>query len=122
MEPTEGQATWRCAADALGPGETATFDLRVRGKLVRGFLVNHDGAHRAYVNRCPHAGTPLDAWPNEFFTEDGRHLICATHGAVFAPESGLCLEGPCPGARLEPLPLTREGGELVVSAGPAGAR
>jgi nitrite reductase/ring-hydroxylating ferredoxin subunit len=122
VEPTEGQATWRCAADALGPGETVTFDLRVRGKLVRGFLVNHRGAHVAYVNRCPHAGTPLDAWPNEFFTEDGGYLICATHGAVFAPDTGVCVEGPCPGARLEPLPVARDGGELVVTAGPPGAR
>ncbi len=122
MEPTEGQATWRCAADALGPGETATFDLRVHGKLVRGFLVNHRGAHVAYVNRCPHAGTPLDAWPNEFFTEDGQYLICATHGAVFVPDTGVCVEGPCPGARLEPLSLAREGALLVVSAEGAGAR
>lgn len=121
MEPTEGQATWRCAADALGPGETATFHLRVRGKLVRGFLVNHGGAHVAYVNRCPHAGTPLDAWPNEFFTADGRYLICATHGAVFAPDTGLCVEGPCPGARLQALPVAREDGELVVTAAGASA-
>ena len=85
MEPTESPATWRCPADTLGPGQTATFDLRVRGRTVRGFLVNHEGGHHAYVNRCPHAGTPLDALPNEFFTEDGRYLICATHGAVFAP-------------------------------------
>ena len=116
MEPTESEATWRCAADALGPGETATFALRMRGRTVRAFLVNHEGGHHAYVNRCPHAGTTLDAWPNEFFTEDGRHLICATHGAVFAPDTGVCLEGPCPGTRLERLPVVRRGDELVVGA------
>lgn len=118
MEPTESQGTWRCAADALAPGQTAVFDLRVRGRIVRGFLVNHRGGYHAYVNRCPHAGTPLDVWPNEFFSEDGRHLICATHGAVFAPDTGICLEGPCPGARLEPLPVTRRGDELIVTAVP----
>ena len=64
------------------------------------------------------SGTPLDAWPNEFFTEDGRYLICVTHGAVFAPETGICLGGPCPGARLEPLSVTHRGGELVVSLAP----
>jgi nitrite reductase/ring-hydroxylating ferredoxin subunit len=85
---------------------------------VRGFLVNHDGGHHAYVNRCPHARTPLDAWPNEFFTEDGRYLICATHGAVFAPDSGICVEGPCPGTRLEPLSVAHRGGELVVALAP----
>ena len=37
MEPTESPATWRCPADTLGPGQTATFDLRVRGRTARGF-------------------------------------------------------------------------------------
>jgi nitrite reductase/ring-hydroxylating ferredoxin subunit len=110
-----GAASWSCEAAALGPGRTARFRLRrPDGRTVDGFVVNHEGVVRAYVNRCPHAGTPLDLWPNEFYTEDGRHLICATHGAIFAPDSGLCLEGPCPGARLEPLAVTRAGDRLVV--------
>ncbi|HSL50220.1 MAG TPA: Rieske (2Fe-2S) protein [Candidatus Deferrimicrobiaceae bacterium] len=115
MEPTGSETTWTCAVDALGPGQTARFDLLRGERRVQAFLVNHEGGHHAYVNRCPHAGTPLDAWPNEFFTEDGRYLICATHGAVFAPDTGLCLEGPCPGARLERLTVARRGDELVVS-------
>jgi len=73
------------------------------------------GGSYAYVNRCPHAGAPLDAWPNEFFTEDGRFLICATRGAIFAPETGVCVEGPCPGARLQPMRVERDGTGLVVT-------
>jgi nitrite reductase/ring-hydroxylating ferredoxin subunit len=107
--------SWRCAAGTLPPGRTATFRLLRGGRAVHGFIVNHGGRHFAYVNRCPHAGTTLDAWPNEFFTEDGRHLICATHGAVFQPDTGICVEGPCPGARLEALPIARDGESLVVS-------
>lgn len=116
MEPRESETTWRCAAGALEPGQTAKFELRLRGRTVSAFLLHHEGGHHAYVNRCPHAGTPLDWWPNEFFTEDGRYLICATHGAVFAPDTGLCLEGPCPGARLERLAVARRGGEIEVTA------
>ena len=115
MEPTQSETTWRCAAEAVAPGQTARFQLRIRGRAVHAFLVNHGDGHHAYLNRCPHAGTPLDQWPNEFFTEDGRYLICATHGAVFAPDTGLCLEGPCLGARLERLAVARRGDELVVS-------
>lgn len=115
MEPTARGASWQCATDALAPGQTAAFQLRCRGRMVPGFILNHDGAHHAYVNRCPHAGTPLDWWPNEFFTEDGRHLICATHGAVFAPDTGLCLEGPCPGARLDRLTVALRGEYLLVT-------
>jgi len=116
VEPTGGEATWTCAADALEPGQTAEFELIRGGRRIHSFLVNHGGGHHAYVNRCPHAGTPLDWWPNEFFTEDGRYLICATHGAVFAPDTGLCVDGPCPGARLERLTVARHGDDLVVDA------
>jgi nitrite reductase/ring-hydroxylating ferredoxin subunit len=106
---------WRCASGALGPGQTATFTLERAGRAVAGFIVNHHGRHFAYVNRCPHAGTPLDWWPNEFFTEDGRLLICATHGAVFQPDTGICVDGPCPGARLESLSVQDDGESLVVT-------
>jgi nitrite reductase/ring-hydroxylating ferredoxin subunit len=115
VEPaTEDPGTWSCAADMLAPGRTAKFRLRLRGKPVEGFIVNVNGSYHAYVNRCPHAGTSLDLWPNEFLTEDGRHLICSTHGAIFEQHTGLCVEGPCPGARLETLLVELDGASLVV--------
>lgn len=115
MEPvSEDPGAWSCAAHTLAPGQTATFRLVMRGKPVDGFIINTGGAYHAYVNRCPHAGTPLDLWPNEFLTEDGRHLICSTHGAIFEPGTGVCVEGPCPGARLEPLQVETSGSSVVV--------
>ena len=115
MEPTaDDPGPGSCAISAPLPGQTAKFRLERRGKVVEGFIINVDGSHRAYVNRCPHAGTPLDLWPNEFLTEDGQHLICATHGAIFEQHTGLCVEGPCPGARLESLPVELDGASLVV--------
>ena len=78
-------------------------------------MVNHAGRVHAYVNRCPHVGTPLDLWPNEFFAEDGRVLVCATHGAIFEPDTGLCPAGPCVGDSLQRLGVREEGLELVVS-------
>ena len=115
MEPAaEEPSAWSCATNTLAPGQTAKFRLFRRGKPVEAFIINTDGVYQAYVNRCPHAGTPLDLWPNEFLTEDGRHLICSTHGAMFERHTGLCVEGPCPGARLERLPVEAEGSTLVV--------
>jgi nitrite reductase/ring-hydroxylating ferredoxin subunit len=105
---------WRCPATHLAPGQTTTFRVLRHGRPTSAFLVNHGGAFRAYVNRCPHAGTSLDLWPNEFFSEDGRHLVCATHGAVFDPGTGRCVAGPCAGDALTALPLRREGDTLVV--------
>ena len=104
----------RLPAD-LAPGQAAKFTLDCHGKRLEGFLVNHAGHFHAYLNRCAHVGTPLDMWPNEFFTEDGGHLICATHGAIYLPETGVCVEGPCRGASLTRLPLAIDGAQVVIS-------
>jgi len=106
---------WRCSAAEIAPGRSATFRIQCGARPLNGFLVNYAGEYYAYVNRCAHAGTPLDTWPNEFFSEDGQHLVCSTHGAVYAPDSGVCVGGPCPGARLERLRLARDGDTLIVS-------
>jgi nitrite reductase/ring-hydroxylating ferredoxin subunit len=109
---------WRCAAADLVPGRTAKFRLTCHGRPVEGFLVNHEGSYHAYVNRCAHVGTPLDLWPNEFLTEDGQ-IICSTHGAIYAPDTGRCTAGPCVGDALERLDLRQEGAVVVVSCGRA---
>jgi naringenin degradation protein FdeD len=114
-----GSDEWRCAAATVPPGHTATFRLERAGRTVHAFIVNHDGQYRAYINHCPHVGTPLDLWPNEFLTEDRRALICSTHGAVFDPISGRCTAGPCVGDRLTALPLALDGDTLVVRLPPA---
>ena len=115
MEPAaEDPSVWSCAADTLAPGQTAKFRLFRRGRPVEAFIINTGDGYHAYVNCCPHAGTPLDLWPNEFLTEDARHLICSTHGAIFERHTGLCVEGPCPGASLERLPVEAVGPSLLV--------
>ena len=105
---------WRCAAASVPPGRTATLSLRCDGHAVSGFVVNVGGCYRAYVNRCPHVGTPLDLWPNEFLADDGRTLVCSTHGALFEPDTGHCTAGPCAGRGLTPLPLRVEDDALIV--------
>jgi nitrite reductase/ring-hydroxylating ferredoxin subunit len=112
---------WSAPIADVPPGSSAKFPLRWRGAQVEGFVVNVEGRYRAYVNRCAHAGTPLDWWPNEFFTDDGRLLICATHGALFEPDSGRCAGGPCGGAALWPLGVRLEGDRVIVSALPEDA-
>jgi nitrite reductase/ring-hydroxylating ferredoxin subunit len=115
MRPMTASREWRCALVDLPPGRTLKFRLRCGARGVEGFVVNHAGEVRAWVNRCPHVGTPLDLWPNEFYTEDGSALICSTHGALYEPVSGACTAGPCAGDALTPLPLRRDGDCLVVT-------
>lgn len=103
----------------LEPGSVKKFWLICHKNRVDGFLLNYEGRFHAYVNRCRHMTTPLDFVRNQFFTEDGRHVMCMTHGAVYEPESGLCIDGPCKGLSLYRLPVVIEAGEVLVGC-PAG--
>lgn len=60
---------------------------------------------RAYIDRCPHLGVPLALLPGHVWSHDRRHLICATHGALFEPATGLCIKGPCRGQSLEAVAI-----------------
>ncbi|MEH6493312.1 Rieske (2Fe-2S) protein [Halopseudomonas sp.] len=57
-----------------------------------------------YENRCPHRGVPLEWVPDQFLDSSRRLIQCATHGALFLPESGECVAGPCVGQSLRQLP------------------
>ncbi|WP_445158698.1 Rieske (2Fe-2S) protein [Halomonas sp. E14] len=70
------------------------------------FLVSVHGVVSAFVNRCPHQQVPLN-WDDASFLEAGGELIqCGVHGALFLPETGECVFGPCQGRFLEPLPIS----------------
>lgn len=86
-------------------GKAIRFEIVLEAKKTPCFVVAYEGAIYAYVNRCPHQGTELDWLPGEVFDDDGLYLICATHGAVFAADSGLCVSGPCKGASLARVPI-----------------
>ena len=54
---------------------------------------------------------------DDFLDRERRHLVCATHGAIFRIEDGVCLAGPCQGDQLEPWPVAlREGAVWDASA------
>jgi nitrite reductase/ring-hydroxylating ferredoxin subunit len=106
-----------CRADELGPGRTAKFPLPGREGETRrrtGFVLNYQGALRAYVNECAHIAISLDVFDNDFFDEERRYLVCAMHGACYEPETGACVSGPPLGASLDTLDVTREDDEIVV--------
>ncbi len=93
-----------CASSALEEcGTGVRFLVQRRGETLPAFVVRFDGVPRAYVNECAHVGVELDWMEGEFFDRERRYLVCATHGATYAPENGHCVAGPCKGARLRPL-------------------
>ena len=72
---------------------------------LRGFVVRVGNDVRGYVNRCPHAGHPLDLLPQRFLTADGALILCSSHGALFEKTTGQCVAGPCVGRSLVPVPV-----------------
>lgn len=102
-----------CRADAIEEGKGRGFRFGQGTEQVAVFVIRTGGTLRAYVNSCPHVGSPLDFVADRFFTRDGAHLLCGTHGAMFRPEDGVCVRGPCEGRRLTAVAIAVEDGEIV---------
>lgn len=63
------------------------------------------GEVRAYLNECQHLPIPIDSGSGDYLSEDGQYLLCSTHGALYRLDDGMCIEGPCIGDALVPLPI-----------------
>lgn len=108
-----------CQHDELAELQSRGFslDLDADSRLEL-FLLKHQGQVSAYLNHCPHLGIPLNWQPDQFMSREGEHVQCATHGALFRPEDGLCIAGPCRGESLTALNIEQDdsGGIYLVSA------
>jgi ketohexokinase len=103
---TPGSEVALCRLDELpDPGSRGLLLPLADGTDLSGFLVRHGDRVRAYRNACPHTGAPLEWRPHQFLDADGRLIQCALHGALFTPEDGQCVRGPCAGDALEPVPV-----------------
>jgi nitrite reductase/ring-hydroxylating ferredoxin subunit len=105
------------AADLLEGGLAVPFDVVYAGQTCRAFAVRHEGQAQAYLNRCTHVAMELDFQPDRFFDTTGQWLICATHGALFVPMTGLCIAGPCRGESLTMVPCEVRDGVVMISRG-----
>ncbi len=85
------------SADLVEGGLAVPFDVVYGGQSCRGFAIRFEGRVHAYLNRCTHVAMELDYQPDRFFDDTGQWLLCATHGAAYAPDTGECAGGPCRG-------------------------
>lgn len=85
------------SGDLQEGGRAVPFDVVYAGQTCRAFAVRFEGQVQAYLNRCTHVAMEMDFQPDRFFDASGRWLLCATHGATYAPDSGECVGGPCRG-------------------------
>lgn len=102
-----------CASDAVvDGGRGVRFPVLAFGDAATAFVVRHKGQAHAYLNRCAHVPIELDWAEGEFFESSGLYLMCATHGAIYLPDTGLCAGGPCRGGRLRPVAVREEDGKI----------
>ena len=117
-QPIETAARLICpSSDLADGGDGMRFELQLKGETTAAFAIRHGGRVYAYLNRCGHIAMELDWKPGKFFDADSEYLICSTHGALYAPESGACRGGPCRGARLLALDVFEAGGYVYLRKG-----
>jgi nitrite reductase/ring-hydroxylating ferredoxin subunit len=101
---TDARSQYLCRSDELSErGKGVLFDVILWRQPARGFALRIDGRVVAYINRCAHVPTELDWNPGEFLDAERTTIVCAVHGAQYAPASGMCLGGPCGRGRLMPI-------------------
>jgi nitrite reductase/ring-hydroxylating ferredoxin subunit len=105
-----------CRLEDLQPEGARAFTIGDGDWPLRGFLVRSAQGVHGYVNRCPHAGHPLNLLPGRFLSPDGSLILCASHGALFEKATGFCVAGPCAGRTLTPLALEVHSGLVMLAA------
>ena len=106
-----------CALPQLETTGSRGFSVGEGDWPLRGFVVRTSTGVAAYVNTCPHAGHPLNFRPDKFLTPDRSMILCASHGALFTRDDGLCIAGPCPGASLKRVPIEVVGEYVLLAEG-----
>ncbi len=101
MREQEDGAVRVCAAADLADGGVGfRYGASLRGEAVIVFFVRYAGKVYGYLNRCAHMPMELDWLDGQFFESSGLYLMCATHGAIYAPDTGKCVGGPCRSGQL----------------------
>ena len=103
-----------CRLEEIPDGAAKGFDLGAGDEPLEIFLVRDGPRVFAYLNVCPHTGSPLDWQPDDFLSEDGSHIMCHTHGALFEIADGFCIAGPCAGDQLRPVAVSLDAAGNVV--------
>lgn len=91
-----------CASvELVNSAEAVAFEVLYGDRVCRAFAVRYQGQVHAYLNRCAHVPMEMDYQSNRFFDSTGHWLMCATHGAMYQPQTGACRSGPCRGGLIK---------------------
>jgi len=99
----------------LNVSQCLTLDVSCENQVFDILLVCYSrGKFAAYLNRCPHTGVNLNWQPNQCFDFTEQYLVCSVHGALFQPDDGKCIYGPCLGQSLKSISLEIESGNIFI--------
>jgi nitrite reductase/ring-hydroxylating ferredoxin subunit len=101
--------------DELSDPGCREFQIGAGDCPLHGFVVRQGDAVYAYENYCMHVGHPLNWMPDAFLTKDRSSIICASHGALYEIDTGLCFAGPCLGKSLRQVAVTIRNGTIFVT-------
>ena len=99
-----------CRISDIPEGEARGFDVGAQRYIV----VRRDQAISVFRNECTHLGIPLEWQADQFMDPEGELLQCSTHGALFLPDTGECISGPCLGQFLLAVPFGCRGDHVFL--------
>ena len=107
-------------AHLVNGGKGLVFSLRLEEHPenmpnIPAFAIRYQDQVLVYKNICGHIAINLDFVEGQFFDEEGEHLVCSTHGALYQAGSGKCMGGPCYGVGLEPIQSIEKNGILYIA-------
>lgn len=104
-----------CRTEELAEGHYREFIVEHDAQSIFLVATRHQGQAKAWLNICPHQGRALNWAPDRFITDDAGRLVCAAHGAVFEPEHGVCVSGPCENASLRGVELVERDDAILIN-------
>lgn len=109
------ESVFLCPSDQVAEGQYREIEIQHQGEPLWLILTRREGQTRAWHNVCPHQGRPLNFAPDRFLTDKHNQLVCCHHGAVFEPDGGICVSGPCERAELKGVEVSESEGQIHAS-------
>jgi nitrite reductase/ring-hydroxylating ferredoxin subunit len=113
VKPPPG--TFLCKLDDIADPGAKGFVFGSGTNRFEMFVVRKGANVFAYLNTCPHLGSTLDTFQDQFLTQDKELIFCSLHGAQFQIEDGLCVIGPCLRKHLTKIAVAIDNGALTIA-------
>ena len=115
-----GTAGLICDSSALvDSGRAVRFEISSPdGQPQVAIALRYQGRVYGYVNACRHIPIELDLQDGNVFDLSGQYLVCSMHGALYLPNNGRCVSGPCRGQSLQALSLYEADGKVWLNIMP----